>query len=202
MKTVGLIVAAGLSERMGKFKPLLPVGGKTMIEQTISIFQQTNISDVFVVIGNHANELTEALKHTNVHFVLNEAYATSDMFTSVRLGLEQIAEHTDAQAVFLLPADMPAVPPMILGRLLDRMETQEVAIVFPSKNMRRLHPPLLHRRCFNAITEYRGEDGLRGAFRSLDESIAYVETDDEGCSIDVDTPEDYRRLLRHMREVE
>ena len=70
MKTVGLIVAAGLSERMGQFKPLLPVGGKTMIEQTISIFQQTNISDVFVVIGNHANELTEALKHTNFHFVM------------------------------------------------------------------------------------------------------------------------------------
>lgn len=199
MKAVGLIAAAGLSRRMGQFKPLLPVGGKSMIEQTISTFLQANISDIFVVVGNHADQIIGALQHMDVHFLYNASYATEDMLSSFQLGIDHIASYTDADAIFLLPADMPAVPPAILLQLRRCMELTDADLVFPSRDMRRLHPPLLHRRCFGAVTGYAGEDGLRGAFRELGGLIAYVPTNDRGCGLDVDTPDDYQQLLDHLQ---
>ena len=51
-----LILAAGLSSRMKGFKPLLPLGDKTVLEQTISRFLDAGIdkSDILVVIGKRA----------------------------------------------------------------------------------------------------------------------------------------------------
>lgn len=200
MYAVGLIAAAGMSRRMGQCKALLPVDGRPMIERTVSTFSQAGISEIYAVIGGYAEQIVQALRPTHVHFLYNAAYETADMFASIRLGIDYIASHTDAEAVFLLPVDMPAIPPSLLPQLLRCMERTDADLVFPSRNMRRLHPPLLRRRCFGAVTGYAGGDGLRGAFREMNGNIAYVATDDEGCTIDVDTPDDYQRLLQHLQE--
>ena len=200
MKAVGLIAAAGLSERMGAFKPLLPIGGKPMIERTVQTFFDAGIEDVWVVVGKNGAALIRALSHLPVRFVPNCAYASSDMLLSIQIGLADISSISDAEAVFLLPADMPMVPHRLLPRLIRRMEQTGAPLVFPSRNMRRLHPPLLHRSCFASVEGYAGEDGLRGAFASLPGPVAYVLTDDEGCEIDVDTPDDYRRMLLHRED--
>ncbi|MDD6887972.1 MAG: nucleotidyltransferase family protein [bacterium] len=200
MKAAGLIAAAGLSERMGAFKPLLPIGGKPMIEHTVQTFFDAGIEDVWVVVGKNGDALVRALSHLPVRFVPNCAYATSDMLLSIQIGLADLASVSDAEAVFLLPADMPMVPYTLLPRLIRRMEQTGASLVFPSRDMRRLHPPLLHRSCFATVEGYAGEGGLRGAFASLAGRIAYVLTDDEGCEIDVDTPADYQRMLLHRRD--
>ena len=200
MKAVGLIVAAGLSQRMGQFKPLLPIGGKPMIERTLSTCVQANIRENIVVVGHCAHLVVQALRHMDVRFLYNAAYQTADMLSSVQLGLDHIATQTDADAAFLLPADMPAISPRLMPRLLSCMEQTGADVVFPSREMRRMHPPLLHRRCFNLVTGYAGEGGLRGAFREMEGRIAYVPTDDAGCGLDVDTPDDYRRVLDYLQE--
>ena len=159
MKAVGLIMAAGLSQRMGQFKPLLPIGGKPMIERTLSTCLQANIRENFVVVGHCAHLVVQALRHMDVRFLYNAAYQTADMLSSVQLGLDHIATQTDADAAFLLPADMPAISPRLMPRLLSCMGQTGADVVFPSREMRRMHPPLLHRRCFNLVTGYAGEGG-------------------------------------------
>jgi molybdenum cofactor cytidylyltransferase len=53
-RIVALILAAGFSSRMETFKPLLPVGGASLIERTIARFLQAGFRDVRVVVGHRA----------------------------------------------------------------------------------------------------------------------------------------------------
>ena len=63
----GLIVAAGLSSRMGCFKPLLPLRGKTVIENTIDSMLLCGISPVVVVLGYRGREV-EAVLHSRSYY--------------------------------------------------------------------------------------------------------------------------------------
>lgn len=200
MKAAGIITVAGQSKRMGAFKPLLPVDGKPMIAYTADVFSQAGVADLFVVVGKNGEQVKKALSGRNVRFLRNEAYATTEMFFSVQLGLSAVRRAGGYDAAFLLPGDMPAVPPKVLHRLMEALESGGYDAVFPSTGTRRLHPPLIRASRFDDLIAYSGEDGLRGAFREMERGIGYVLTGEAGCGIDVDTPEDYRRLLTYIKE--
>lgn len=193
MHTAGLITVAGQSARMGAFKPLLPINGKPMIAHTADVFQAAGVADLFVVVGKNGEDVIRALSGYDARFLWNAAYETTEMFASVQIGLRAIRAAGGFDGAFLLPGDMPAVPPDVLRSLLDTLETNDFDIVFPSDGTRRLHPPLIRARCFDALIDDQGGEGLRGAYRALQGSFGYVTTREAGCAIDVDTPEDYAR---------
>jgi CTP:molybdopterin cytidylyltransferase MocA len=198
MKAAGLITAAGRSRRMGAFKPLLPIDGLPMIARTADIFLQAGIPDLFVVIGKNGEQIMEALAGRNVRFLWNNAYETTEMFASIQLGLDAVRREGGYDGAFLLPGDMPAVPSEVLLLLMETLEQSDYDAVFPSSGTRRLHPPLVSARRFDSLIAYSGADGLRGAFREMESGIGYVLTNEAGCGIDVDTPEDYERVLKHL----
>ena len=90
MITAGVIVAAGLSSRMGEFKPLLPFRGSTIIENTINTMKRAGVDTIVVVIGYNKEVMEQALEGSNVIMVYNPNYATSDMMSSIKLGIECI----------------------------------------------------------------------------------------------------------------
>ena len=202
MKTAGLIAVAGQSSRMGAFKPMLPIHGKPMIAYTADVFLNAGVMDLYVVVGKSGEDVIRALSGYRATFLWNRDFAQTEMFVSVQLGLSAIRDSKAFDAAFLLPGDMPAVPPQMLRSLLDTLEAGNDDVVFPSDGKRRLHPPLIRASAFNALIDYSGEDGLRGAFRALDARIGYVVTGDAGCQIDVDTPEDYERARSFLEHRE
>ena len=199
-KAAGLITVAGQSLRMQAFKPLLPINGIPMIAHTAGVFAQAGISDLFVVVGKRGEEVIAALDGFHAQFLWNNAFEETEMFTSFQIGLNAIHRTGDFDASFLLPGDMPAVAPDILRALLAEMQANDWDVVFPSTGKRRLHPPLIHKRLFDALIAYPGEDGLRGAFRAINPNIGYVIAADAGCLLDVDTPEDYKAVQQYMKQ--
>ena len=200
MKAAGLITVAGQSLRMHAFKPLLPIDGTPMIALTADVFSKAGITDLFVVVGKRGEEIISALDGYNAHFLWNNAFEETEMFASFTIGLNAIRRMGSFDACFLLPGDMPAVEPDVLKSLMREMETGGWDVVFPSTGTKRLHPPLIHARLFDALIAYPGEDGLRGAFRALNAKIGYVVTQNTGCRLDVDTPEDYERVQRYLEK--
>lgn len=198
MKTAGLITVAGQSKRMHAFKPLLPIDGIPMIALTASVFRRAGITDLFVVVGNRGEEIISALSEFPARFLWNDAYAETEMFTSLQIGLNAIRRAGGFDAAFLLPGDMPAVEPDVLRQLIAKMESEPWDAVFPSDGARRLHPPLIRASLFDPLITYAGEDGLRGAFQYPNASIGYVVTPETGCALDVDTPEDYAHVQHYL----
>lgn len=198
MKKIGLITAAGLSSRMGDFKPLMPLCGRTVIENTVLSLLGADVPGVVVVTGREADKIRQQLSSLPVCFVHNAQYDSTDMYTSICLGFRYILEQTDADAVYLLPGDMPVISEEVLQGTAALLEEKDFDIVFPSDGTHRLHPPIIARRCLSRFLQYDGANGLRGAFRLFEGKIGYYITHDEGCTIDIDTPEDYERLLKYV----
>lgn len=193
MKAAGLITVAGRSARMGAFKPLLPINEKPMNAHTADVFRKAGVEDLFVVVGKNGEDVIRALSEYDAHFIWNDAYETTEMLVSVQIGLTAIRTVGGFDGAFLLPGDMPAVPPKMLRALAIALERGGYDAVFPSDGKRRLHPPLIGASLFDELIAYAGVDGLRGAFRGLQGRIGYVTTSEEGCEIDIDTPADYAR---------
>jgi len=81
-----LILAAGMSSRMGQLKALLPIAGETVIGRLISVFRENDVQ-VFIVTGYRGQDVVRALKNREVTFVENPKYEPG-MFTSVQAGVE------------------------------------------------------------------------------------------------------------------
>lgn len=187
-----VILAAGISSRMGEFKPLLPLGGESVIQNVVRVLQAADVRRIAVVTGYRSEVLKEHLAHTGVMFVHNERYAQTKMFDSVRLGLSALRE--DCEAILVTPADVPLVQPETVRALL----AQPGECVRPLYHGRPGHPLLLARSAVPALLACSGEDGLRGAIQEAGLTIRDVEVEDEGTVLDMDTPRDYEALLHRQ----
>lgn len=186
-----LILAAGVSSRMERFKPMLPVGEDTMIRRTVRMMQQAGANPIVVVTGYKAEILHEHLAGMNLVFLHNENYAATQMFDSLLIGLEYLIPR--CERLLFCPGDVPTVQMDTVRSLLQYDEP----VVRPAYANKTGHPVLLRHDALESIYNYRGEGGLRGALKELKLTKRDVPVDDEGIVLDADTPEEYNRLLRY-----
>ncbi|MBP5160120.1 MAG: nucleotidyltransferase family protein [Lachnospiraceae bacterium] len=195
METIrALILAAGLSSRMEDFKPLMPLKGKTVIENTADSVLDGGAASLTVVVGYRAEDIERLLAKRYGDRVIcarNEAYATSDMLCSVKTGLKAMPS---CDAFFLLPGDMPVIRKQTFEALRERRDGRK-SIIFPTLEGRRKHPPLIDSRFIPEILGFDGEGGLRSLWKLHEEEILEVPVTDRGTGLDLDTQQDYRECL-------
>lgn len=193
-----VIAAAGLSSRMGAFKPVLPLGGESISRRLIDAFMKASSLPAVVVTGFQSELLSDHLKGLPVRLVHNEAYEASEMFDSLRLGLSFLQKQAEPlpDKLFLCPADLPLITPQTI--LL--MAGQDAAVVIPTCGGRRGHPVCIASSLFPRILAHDGRDGLRGALRGLEIPPLLLPVSDPGILMDADTREDYQRLMDVCRE--
>lgn len=186
-----VIPAAGMSSRMKAFKPLLPYGKSTVIESTVATVLEA-VATAVVVLGNRADEVEAVLKQRfgdRVTIVRNPDYRSTDMLRSVQIGLGALGE---CDAFYLLPGDMPSVNSDTFTALAEAFD-EHSRVIYPTRNGRKGHPPLIHASLISEICHYRGEGGLRGLLRDVPQQS--IELSDKGITADLDTPEDYADLI-------
>lgn len=197
-RLVGLIVAAGYSSRMGTFKPLLPLGGKTVIEAAVDSLRLGGVADIRVIVGHRAAELYPVLEGLQVGIIENLRYAEG-MFSSIVTGLSAFANETDA--FFLLPGDTPLIRRRSIKDMVRMYQKTEAAVVYPVFNGQRGHPPLIGAKCFASILSGEGTGGLRPILEQFAADSVEVELADQGILLDIDTMEDYKELTQfHIRQ--
>lgn len=195
----GLVLSAGLSSRMGQFKPLLPFAGKTVIESAIDSMLSGGVDTVVVVLGHRAEQVRVRLRlrypPERVSTVVNPHYAETDMFESIRVGLGVMPP---CRAFYLLPGDMPLVSSQTYRALAAAFPTGDDRIVFPLLDGHRAHPPLIGSALIEPILRYEGRAGLRGFWSTQTEKICAVPVLDTGCVQDLDTPQQYQCCLEQL----
>lgn len=195
-RIAGLIVAAGMSSRMGHFKPLLDFGGQPMIAATIANLRAAGAEEICVVVGNRKDELLPLLHALNVRVVENPDFATTQMFDSVRLGLADLCGRADV--VLFSPVDAPLARQHTIREVLRAWQAG-APVVYPVYADHHWHPPAIDAACLPAILAHDGSLGLKGALLPFDDRAVELELPDPGCAMDADTPQDYARMLEHLR---
>jgi len=188
--TAGVILAAGASTRMGQPKPLLLWQGVPFIRQVARTALDADLSPVIIVAGEYVAEIQAAVSDLPVTVIHNAEWATGQS-TSVKAGLNALPEETGS-AIFLL-ADQPHIPIELVRSLVAQHAQSLPPIVVPLIEDRRGNPVLFDRVTFKDLSALSGDVGGRAVFAK--HRVTYVPWHDASLLLDVDTPEDYQRLL-------
>jgi molybdenum cofactor cytidylyltransferase len=190
-----IVLAAGYSSRTGDaFKPLLKLGGCTLLERAITAHLDAGIPDVRIVVGYRRDEVSEAVKHLGTRIVINPNF-DKGMFSSVQAGVASL--ESEVQAFFIMPVDIPLVEAATIRSILDSYNRNCHGITYPMYKGRKGHPPLIARKYISEIMGSPAPEGLRGILSSHEAEANSVEVDDEAILWDIDMLEDYQRLLQH-----
>ena len=193
-KIGAVIVAAGMSSRMGQFKPLMKIGDMTMTAHICIRLRQAGVSDIVVVTGHRAQELETHIADLGVTFIRNENYETTQMFDSAKLGFEYIADRCDR--IFFTPADIP----LFAVDTLKKLAESGADVVRPICGARAGHPILLSNETVKKLLLCACEDGLRGALAICADTAETVAVDDEGILLDADTQSDFQELVKRNEQ--
>jgi molybdenum cofactor cytidylyltransferase len=198
---MALVPAGGRSVRMGRPKLLLPLGERTVLEHVIAALRGAAVEHILVVVGAHLPQLVAPAESAGARVLLLDE-ETPDMRATVEHGLRWLEERVRPRPEdgwLLVPADHPTLDAEVVRCLAEaRALHPERSIVLPVFAGRRGHPALI---AWKHVAGMRGLPPGQGLNLYLRQQAAEtlevaVSTPDVLC--DLDTPEDYARLLRRF----
>lgn len=190
-----VILAAGRSARMGRPKPLLPLGRETVLARAVGVFQRAGLQSVLVVLGHRAQDLVATVEALGARPVLNPDFQQG-MFSSLTAGVAALP--TGVRAFFVLPVDIPLVRVQTVRRLLAAWQQSGASVLHPTFQGLRGHPPLLDARLGPKLAAWSGPQGLRGFLAQQAEAALEVPVADRFMLCDLDTEDEYCRLLEEL----
>ena len=190
MEVGAVVVAAGMSTRMGSFKPMLSLGSISIAQRVIATLRQAGAARIVVVTGYRAEELEWHLARSGAIFLRNENYSTTHMFDSALIGLRYLKNKCDR--VLFTPVDIP----LFTAATVEALLASGAPLASPVCDGQPGHPILMSSAVIESVLNDDGAGGLKGALSRCGVPMTSVAVTDAGILHDADTPDDYAELLR------
>ena len=189
-----VVLAAGESSRMdGRVKQLLPWGEETLLRRAIEQSLEAGFEQVFVVLGYRADLISPTINDLPVDVIVNDRWGDG-LASSVRAAIEALPEGIEA-AIFV-PSDQPGITAELLRRMADAYVNTGRRVIYAAYGGASGQPVLFARSFFPELLELQGDVGGRVVLRRHRDEAMGVEVGDELAGEDIDTWQDYVRLLR------
>ena len=182
-----VVLAAGGATRFGTTKQLARYRGKPLVQHAVDAARDAGIEDVVVVVGHDRERVTSVIR--GVRFAVNDRYAEGQS-TSVIAGIDALGPDVEGAVVVL--ADQPGITGHHVRALLDAAsrDPRPIArLVFADGR----GPTLLRREIWDDVRVLTGDAGARLLADARPELVLEVRIP-EPAPLDVDTPDDLRRL--------
>lgn len=194
-----VILAAGLSRRLGQPKLLLPFEGRSLIRRTaeqVIAAGDGQWEEVAVVLGHEAEKIQQELEGLAVRTIFNPRFAMG-MSASLMAGLQAVTPHTEGAMIFL--GDQPLVSSEVIGSMLALFKKSHRPILVPTYDGVNGNPVLFSRSLFSELMTVEGDKGGRDVIRRDPDRVETVPFPSELAPRDVDTWEDYEILQASVR---
>ncbi|MET3319833.1 UNVERIFIED_ORG: molybdenum cofactor cytidylyltransferase [Peribacillus simplex] len=199
LKVGAVILAAGMSTRMGKPKLLLPLNGQPLFKYALKATVDASLQPIVLIAGHYIEKIrhyTHDLE--DIEIIYNQNYANGMAF-SLKLGIEAVKKDVDAVMVFL--ADQPLVSKSIVQLLIDHYKAHkhEGIRIVRSKYKEDLgHPILFDAELFNEFDSIAGDQGGKEIIKKYTQLTKIISFDNQMWGMDVDTPEDYLIMKKYF----
>src|SRR5262245_33732595 len=186
---------------MGSAKALLPIDDReTFLTRIVRTFRHAGVDRIVVVLGHDASTLIERLQPTgfSAELVLNAGYDAGQL-SSLVTGLDAIDARADAnevEGVLLMLVDAPLVAEETVRMVMERYRTTRAPIVRPVRGNEHGHPVLIDRSLFPLLRAADPAEGAKPIVRAHVSSGGDVEVNDDGAFLDIDTREEYERVIK------
>jgi len=187
-----VLLAAGRSTRMGRPKQILPWGDTTIAGHIIRVLESAGVKEIVVVTGAAREAVEGALVGTGVRLAHSPDFEVGELLSSIQTGLRALPE--DCEAALIALGDQPQIQPEVIRAVIEGHRETRAPIVVPSYQMRRGHPVLVARSLWPDLLSLSPPASLRD-FLSAERPIHYVVVSTPTILGDMDTPEDYERLI-------
>lgn len=184
-----IVLTGGKSERMGSPKALLRFKGRTFLEHILDAIRSAGIEQITVVVGHHRDEIAGAFPA--LPLVFNPDYEQG-MSTSVKAGVRALPAGIDGAGIFLV--DHPLIAATTIRLLAGSLRPGH--ILLPTHSGRRGHPVFVAADLFGEILDLTPDKGLNTVVRRDPARVITLAVADRGVLQDIDTPEEFEKLLR------
>ena len=194
--TAGIVLAAGMSTRLGRPKHLIKIGGKTLLSRVVTAALESELAEIVLVLGPEADQVLVALgsvaNHERLRTVINEKYQDG-MAGSLQAGLATVQEQYPA--VMFLLGDQPLIDAEAINSLLRYFWSADRDICVPVQGGKRGNPVCFSRRFYGQILALQGDKGAREIIAGHPEDVLLVEIENPSFFLDIDCAEDLEKLL-------
>lgn len=190
-KIYGILLSAGLSGRMGKFKPLINYNSKSFL-QNIVLKLDSVCEKIIIVTGFNKKEVEDnlnQLKTADLEFVYNPEFEKG-MFTSLKSGLKRTS---NSDWILYHFVDQPGLPEKFYTEFIKQIDDEHNWIQ-PAKGKRNGHPILINKTLFDLILNSYAQTSLREISKNPVVKKKFWKCEFEEILQDIDTDQDYRKL--------
>ena len=190
----GLVLGAGGSRRLGRPKQLLPYRDGPLLGHVVSVARACSFDQIVVALGGAADEVRSKVDLAGTDVIVNDAYGAG-CSSSIAAALGAVDSRTEVMVLML--GDQPGVSTATVTALLAGRGDSPLAVCRYDEG--RGHPLAFSREMFGELADLHGD---KGVWRLLDRRAGdVVEVPLAGpIPLDVDTPEDYERVLAQAGE--
>ena len=206
---IAVVLSAGESSRMGRPKALLPIQGQKFIERIIRVIGQSRVGRTIVVLGHHADQLRGQIEHLPVEVVINPDYRSGQL-SSLQAAIRHISgddpgpdegdrhrpQRAGCDGMLVHLVDHPFIDVALVDALIESFFETKKMIVVPRYKGKRGHPVIFSRQLFGELLNAPFDQGAKAVVNAHRQETLEIEWQDEGITLDIDTPELYRQHVR------
>ncbi len=197
MKLLGLVAAAGKSERMGRPKALLPLDDELFVTRLARVLLGASASPVVVTVPEPPDDIPVRNALTDIDVVVTRNLAPADgLAGSIATALaDSLHVSSDVDALVLCPVDMPFVTRALVHELVAAVSEGALAAV-PVVDGARGHPLVVARALFGELADCAQGGGARAVLDRHEGELALLPWADARVVCNINTPADYERVMQ------
>ncbi|MGV6832480.1 MAG: nucleotidyltransferase family protein [bacterium] len=193
MKIAGLILAAGESKRMGTVKQLLPFNDSTLLKRAIANSLESNLDDIFVVLGASSDIITKDLTDLPIQIIYNKHYKEG-LGSSISKGVSSLLRY---DAIIVLLGDQPRVTSQYINSMITEWKKNTKVILTSRYSKTNGVPALFPKAYFSNLAKCKGDKGAKALLNS--DKFPIVPLTNDVDLLDIDTPEEYQNLISNSK---
>lgn len=187
-----IILAAGSSSRLGQAKQLLKFKEKTLLEISLHAAHGSMADQMVLVLGANLNQIQQEINLAPYEVVINNDW-NSGMASSIQTGLRHLLHQQKFDAVILMISDQPFIEPNTINSLINKYLNSKKGIITSTYQDTFGVPVLFDQKYFNELLELKSKEGAKKIiYKHLDD---IEKVDFPKGAVDIDTPEDYAKLI-------